>query len=208
MAEKEPMRITVRFALAVLLPAVVAAGGCSSSRNDPLTKEAESREVGGDEASSNSASGQSPAPKTKTDFNRDWWVGAVSITYMDGSPKDFYMLMMLVMSENKALIEGLGEDSWEKKEAEDCVAMMDLSFGAEDGVDLPNENVKITGCSESLEGFLDGQIRLKGEQEWIRLGDFIEPVSDEKYRLSRCLRCSTELDTQSACPGCGAVVGP
>jgi hypothetical protein len=175
-------------------------------------------------------------PSTPTAANgeqkalRNWWVYAAVACDSVGDPRLRFMrdkrlcfVILEVASENPQFISGLTDKSWEGGYADNtgsfmmAMSVLEVGFpwkktasGAYDlGAGVTMRSVKLIWIARDIAHVLrDGQFRLRGEHDWIRLSDFLKPQpAPMGCCVSRCLRCGTVRDTSkpaTQCPKCKA----
>ena len=164
---------------------------------------------------------------------RDWWVyvavgGKTDVSNI-GPPlqgKALVAVIMEVASDNPKLISELTDKSWEAGEANsgkdsfimatmfvletDSIGNKRVSGTRDLGGGVTARAVKLVWIGTDLPQVLqNGRFRLRGETDWIRLSDFLEPRPDPVgCRVCRCLRCGTALDlvkSPTKCVSCNAL---
>ena len=142
---------------------------------------------------------------------RSWWITGVSITKSESA----VMVKLAVCSEDKGLIAQLTRESWEVKATPENTAGIVMVYDPIASIDsggppLPKKMVGMIGrvVDDKLEALLNTEIRLKGEQDWLRLGSVIR-VEGDAYSLYRCSRCGADRKSGAwKCAACGAQYGP
>lgn len=142
---------------------------------------------------------------------RSWWVHRVEL----GKPGPAVFGGISLSSTDKALFDSLQEDDIEMrfpgKRSNGRVTLLPvLSLDQTD--ELARRELQISAPIGSISEFLKGQIRIKGNSQWLTFGDFMkldqtEGAVELKCTITACSCCLKPVDSATVtCPECGALL--
>lgn len=124
---------------------------------------------------------------------RLWWVYDIHLTKLPLPKTDVYSVALSIGFVHKSLTENLTADKWETESGTNCVDTSILMLGWEPhDIGAPSARIKLmSGCtSRDLNDLLQCRLRLKGEDQWVKLADLVSVDADGKtYRFIQCADC-------------------